>query len=290
MFEEFKAYSSIVKDFFWIIKPFALLFVWYLANMVAVKLAGRFRETGTERIKQRISGAVEQRASVQRAVTISNLVSQIIRGMLAIVMIFWILDSVGIDMRPVIAGVGVVGLALSLAAQNIIRDYLNGFMIIVEDQFNVGDSITTAGYSGTVENFTFRSTKLRDLSGNLITIPNSAILTVQNSSKDWSAAVVDIGVSYGSDYKKALDTAASVAEKLASDLTSGAIGPPSTQGILSFDNNAIMLRTVIKTEPGRQWATARTYRQMLKDAYDEQGITLAHSRMYVNGKRDAEKK
>lgn len=281
MIETLKSISTVIRNFYWIIEPFALFAVWYFLDTSIKKLLKRFDKATKDGIMHRITGAVEQRAALQRATTIYLLASQIIRGFIAIGMVASILASVGIDMRPVIAGVGIVGLALSLAAQNIIRDYLNGFMILVEDQFNVGDVITVAEMTGTVEFFSFRSTKLRSLNGNLITIPNSAILTVENYSKDWSAVVVDIAVSYDADYKKALEIAAKTAHKLTQDQSNGITEQPVTQGIVTFTDNAVMLRTIIKTIPGQQWATGRVFRQALKDAYDEQGITLAHSILFT---------
>lgn len=273
MADAFKSFSPLIREFYWIIKPVLLLVIWYFVDLAVNILAGRFNEAAARHAGQK-NGA-EQRAAVQRAVTIYSLATQIIRGLVATVMIFWALDSVGIDMRPVIAGVGVIGLALSLAAQNIIRDYINGFMILVEDQFNVGDFITAAGFSGTVEFFSFRSTKLRDMNGSLITIPNSAIQVVKNSSKNWSAAIIDIGISYESDYKKALEIASEIAHKMASDITNNIIEQPSTHGIITFTDSAVMLRTILKTYPGLQWAVGRDFRQKLKDAYDKRGIVFA---------------
>lgn len=288
MIEALKNISTVIRTFYWVIEPFALFAVWYFLDTSVKKLIRRFDKATQDGIKHRIIGAVEQRAALQRATTIYLLASQIIRGFIAVGMIACILGSVGIDMGPVIAGVGIVGLALSLAAQNIIRDYLNGFMILVEDQFNVGDVVTVAERTGTVEFFSFRSTKLRSLNGNLITIPNSAILTVENYSKDWSAAVVDIAVSYDSDYKKALEIAAKTAHKMTQDQSNGITEQPVTQGIVTLTDNAIMLRTIIKTIPGQQWAIGRVFRQALKDAYDEQGITLAHSILFSQSTDNAQ--
>lgn len=279
MIEVFKSFSSLSSEFYWIIKPFVLLVVWYFSDMTAKKMTERFNKATTRRNTEQ-SGP-NQRAAMLRAVTIYSLVTQIIRGLIATVMIFWLLDSVGIDMRPVVAGVGVAGLALSLAAQNIIRDYLNGFMILIEDQFNVGDFITTSGFSGTVEFFSFRSTKLRDVSGSLIIIPNSAIQAVQNFNKNWSAAIIDFGISYEADYKKALEIASEIAQKMAADSTYHIIEPPRTQGILTFTNSAVMLRAILKTEPGQQLVAGCDFRQKLKDAYDKEGIALAQSRRVV---------
>lgn len=282
MAENLKLLLLLAKDFYWVLRPAILIAVWYCADMAIKKLTERFYLAAAERIRHRLPGAAAQREALQRAVTLYHLTTQALRAVVAAVMVFLLLDMIGIDMRPVIAGVGVVGLALSLAAQNIIRDYITGFMILFEDQYNVGDYISAGGFSGTVEAFSLRSTKLRDISGALIIIPNSSIQSVQNYNKIWSAALVDIGISYESDYKKALSIAAEVAEKMAADPTNSIVEAPITQGIVTFSDNAVMLRTIIKTDPGQQWVVGRTYRQMLKDAYDEQGIEFAYPRLVVH--------
>lgn len=273
---------SFVKDFYWVIRPAILIAVWYCADVAIKKLTERFYMAAAERIRHRLPGAAAQREALQRALTLYHLTTQALRAVAATVMVLLLLDMIGIDMRPIIAGVGVVGLALSLAAQNIIRDYITGFIILFEDQFNVGDFISAGGFSGTVEAFSLRSTRLRDISGALIIIPNSTILSVQNYNKVWSAALVDIGISYESDYKKALSIAAEVAEKMAEDPANSIVETPITQGIVTFNDNAVMLRTIIKTDPGQQWVVGRTYRQKLKDAYDEHGIIFAHPRLVVH--------
>lgn len=288
MAEKLETLLPLVKNFYWIIRPVILIVVWYCADTALKKIMARFYAVALERIKSRATGVALRRSATQRAVTLYRLIAQILRGVLATVMSFLLLDMIGIDMRPVVAGVGVVGLALSLAAQNLIRDYITGFMILFEDQFNVGDFISAAGFSGTVEEFSLRSTKLRDVSGSLIIIPNSSILTVQNYNKAWSAALVDIGISYESDYKKALDIAAEVAGEMAGDPANSIIETPVTQGIVSFNDNAVMLRTIIKTDAGQQWVVGRTYRQKLKDAFDLNGIVFAHPRLIVHAPNDGE--
>lgn len=286
MSENLNPLLSFAKDFYWVIRPAILIAVWYCADVALKKLTERFYLAAAERIRHRLPGAAAQREAQQRAVTLYHLTTQALRGVVAAVMAFLLLDMIGIDMRPVIAGVGVVGLALSLAAQNIIRDYITGFMILFEDQFNVGDFINAGGFSGTVEAFSLRATKLRDISGSLIIIPNSAIQAVQNYNKVWSAALVDIGISYESDYKKALSIAAEIAEKMAEDPTNSIVETPITQGIVTFSDNAVMLRTIIKTDPGQQWVVGRIYRQKLKDAYDEHGIVFALPRIVVHSPQE----
>lgn len=282
MAKMFNTIKPFIADFYWVIRPVLLLVVWYCLDIGLKKLMERFFRATSERVKNRLTEPIAQRVAAQRMLTLYHLTTQIFRALIATVMIFVLLGMIGIDMRPIIAGVGVVGLALSLAAQNIIRDYITGFLILFEDQFNVGDFVSTGGFSGTVEAFSLRSTKLRDFGGSLIIIPNSSIQSVQNYNKVWSAALVDISISYESDYKKAMSIAAEIAVNMAADPTNSIIETPITQGIVNFNDNAVMLRTIIKTAPGEQWVVGRTYRQKLKDAYDANGIFFALPRLTVH--------
>jgi len=271
-----------VEKFYWIIKPLVLLFVWLIADKIAQKFVLRLCRATETRIKHRVHDKQTQTQLAFRAQTICQLSTQTARGLVAIVMGFWVMDSVGIDMRPVVAGVGIVGLGLSLAAQNIIRDYLNGFLILFEDQFNVGDSITTNGFTGTVEHFSLRATQIRDISGNLISIPNSAIQTVSNANKNWSAAIIDLGITYESDYKKAMAVAQQIADELAADPANMVIDKPAVQGINSFGDNSVGLRVIIKTLAGQQWGLGRVFRAKIKDRYNAEGIDLAYPQLVIH--------
>lgn len=293
MTEILKKYIPFIGFIYWIVQPIILIFVWYVLDMFSRRIARRFHEAAREGIKVRVPEGAEQRAAMQRSVTIYYLLRQLLRGVVGGVMIFWLLGSIGIDMRPVIAGVGVAGLALSFAAQNIVRDYLNGFFILFEDQFNIGDYITAGDASGTVESFSLRATRMRDIYGNLITIPNSAILSVKNFNKGWAVALVEINISYDADYKKAMEIAVGVARAMSRDPSCAIIEEPVVQGILDFKDNAVVLRAVIKTEAGQQWAAGRTFRLLLKEAFDKNQIRFAYPRMVMHEgappKQDEEK-
>ncbi|MDL2298486.1 mechanosensitive ion channel family protein [Synergistaceae bacterium OttesenSCG-928-D05] len=285
MNETIKQILGHLQNFYWIIKPAALLVSWLIADKLATRLVRRLCRATTNRIRNKVQDHQTQKTMLYRAQTICQLSTQTARGFVAVVMGFWLLDSVGLDMRPVIAGVGIVGLGLSLAAQNIIRDYLNGFLILFEDQYNVGDTITTNSYTGTVEHFSLRATKIRDISGSLITIPNSLIQTVSNANKNWSAAIVDLGIAYEADYKKAMELAQEVADALMSDPANMIIDKPAVQGINSFGDNAVGLRIIIKTNAGQQWAVGRLFRAKIKDAFETQGIALAYPKLVIDANK-----
>jgi small conductance mechanosensitive channel len=175
---------------------------------------------------------------------------------------------------PVLTGLGIAGLAISLAAQNIIRDFLNGIFVIIEDHYAVGDVVKIGEYFGTVERFTLRTTHLSDLDGNYIIIPNGTIGELVNATKHWSQAQVIVGVSYDTDVRKALAVMEEVSQQLKADLPGKILGDPAIQGIHEFADSSINLRALIKTVPGEQWFIAREYRLRLKEAFDREGIVI----------------
>lgn len=186
------------------------------------------------------------------------------------------LSVIGVNIAPVLAGLGILGVAVSLASQNLIRDGINGFLIILEDQYAVGDVIQVDSFTGLVENINLRITQLRDSEGRLITIPNSEIKIVANFSSHWSRADLQIPIPYQADVDRALRLVKEVGETLSQDLEWQEIllESPQVLGIEHFGDRGVMIRIWIKTQPLKQWDTAREFRRRLKIAFDQAGIPL----------------
>jgi len=186
------------------------------------------------------------------------------------------LASVGINIAPILAGAGLIGLAVSFASQSIIKDTINGFLIIAEDQYAVGDIINVGEYGGLVENINLRITQLRDAEGRLITIPNSEIKVVANLSSHWSRADLNIPVAYHTDVDKALATISEVAEKMTQDSNwqQQILEPPQVLGVENFTDRGAIVRIWIKTQPLQQWAVSREFRRRIKIAFDRAGIPI----------------
>jgi len=191
------------------------------------------------------------------------------------------LSTLGVNIMPILTGLGIAGLAISLAAQNIIRDFLNGIFVVIEDHYAVGDVVKIGEYFGLVENFTLRTTHLSDLDGNYIIIPNSNITDLVNATKYWSQAQVVVGVSYDSDTRKALGIMEKVAKELREAFPDKIQEEAQIQGILSFDDSSVSLRALIKTFPGEHWFIGREYRLRLKEAFDAEGIVIPFPQMDV---------
>lgn len=186
------------------------------------------------------------------------------------------LVSLGVDVLPLLAGAGLIGVALSLASQNLIKDAINGFLIIIEDQYALGDVITVDGVGGLVENLNLRMTQLRDAEGRLITIPNSEIKVVANLSSRWSRADMSFVVSYQTDVDEVLKLMEEVAGHMYGESLwkQQIMEAPTVLGVDNFGEYGLVVRIWIKTKPLKQWDVAREYRRRLKIALEEAGINI----------------
>ena len=219
----------------------------------------------------------------RRGKTISQLLRSV--GRLVVVSIALLLTfNVFIDIGPILAGAGILGLAVSFGAQSLVKDFLSGFFILFENQFAIGDVIEAGGKSGTVEKMTLRLVILRDIKGTIHIVPNSEIKVVSNMTRGWSRAVVDVGVTYEEDVDRALAVVRDEAAQFSTDKVWGAQldGPLEVPGIESLSDSAVVIRTLIKTQPGSQWATAREFRRRLKKRLDREGMSIPYPQRKVH--------
>ena len=229
-----------------------------------------------------LSRDVRRRMQV-RVTTIARLVGGIVAVVWVVLGIAIALTLVGINIAPLLAGAGILGLAFSFASQNIIKDALNGFFIILEDQYAVGDVINVGNFSGLVENLNLRITQLRDGQGRLITIPNSEIKTVANLSSQWSRAEIDIPITYQVDIDLALELIGRIAREMAeeSEWQQQIIEPPEILGVDNFSERGSVVRVWIVTEPLRQWAVSREFRRRLQKVFAQHRISLVVSQQQI---------
>jgi moderate conductance mechanosensitive channel len=233
----------------------------------------------------RVALALQERATLasmqsQRLVLRFSTFSQVLKSIAGFLLIgigiLTSLSSFGIDLAPLLAGAGIVGLALSLASQNLLKDVINGFLILMEDQYGVGDVIVVGEVAGFVETMNLRITQLRNEEGRLITIPNSQITIVQNLSKEWSRVDLRIPVDPSADINYALEIIERVAREMRDDPVwqSLILEPPLLLGVDNLDYVGATVRIWIKTQPLKQWDVAREYRRRLKIAFDKAGINI----------------
>ncbi len=209
-----------------------------------------------------------------------NTFSRLFRGIITFfwagIALFVALSMIGLNVTPLLAGAGVLGLAFSFAAQNLIKDTINGLLIILEDQYAVGDVVTIGEVGGLVENLNLRITQLRDGEGRLITIPNSSINIVANHSNGWSRSDLKIPVSYQTNVDEAIELIEQIANQMYQDCEcrDKILEPPQILGVEDFAERGFIVRLWFKTEPLKQWDISREFRRRLKNAFEEAGIPL----------------
>ncbi len=251
----------------------------FLGTYVAIRLTYALIERFTSTLVS--SGAfltLESSERLQlRVSTFSGVTKSIATLIWVGVGILLALVSLGIDIVPLLAGASLVGVAVSLASQNLFKDAINGFLIILEDQYALGDVISVGDVEGLVENLNLRMTQVRDSEGRLITIPNSEIKVVANLSSRWSRADLTIPIAYQADTEQALKLIETVAEKMSQELQwqPQILEPPQVLGIDQFGDRGLIIRVWIKTQPLKQWDVARDFRRRLKVALDEAGISIS---------------
>jgi moderate conductance mechanosensitive channel len=275
-------------------KPIRIVVV-LLAAWILVRISRVF----IRRLVKHLSGGVEKLASMkavsfvdtgpmpqarrtQRAETVGAVVRSIVSITIWSIAILTVLEILGISLGPLIAAAGIAGVALGFGAQSLVKDFLTGMFMLMEDQFGVGDVIDTgvavAGgmVTGTVEGVSLRTTRLRDIDGVVWHIPNGNILRVGNKSQQWSRAVVDVPVTFQTDAAAATEVIRTVSDQVWHDpeFASTILAEPSVLGVESLAPGRVVIRVVVRTRPQEQWRVERELRARIKAALDEAGIAL----------------
>jgi len=232
-------------------------------------------------------GAVRLEARKQHRETVIRIVNRLGATVILVVVALTILSELGINVAPLLASAGVAGVAVGLGAQSLVKDALAGLFILLEDQFGIGDQVTIAGVTGTVEEMSLRRTTVRDFNGTLYTVPNSEIKVVSNASKDWARVIVDVGVSYETDLGHAMTVLSEVSQTLASapEFQADVLEPPLVMGVMELADSWITLRVAIKVRAGAQWAISRELRRRIKEGFDRAGIEIPYPQQVVHVKQ-----
>jgi moderate conductance mechanosensitive channel len=216
-----------------------------------------------------------------RARSISGVIGSTSSVVIWVVAIIMVLGELGINLAPLIAGAGIAGVALGFGAQSMVKDFLAGIFVLLEDQYGIGDVVDLGEASGTVQEITLRATVLRAQDGTVWHVPNGEVQRVGNKSQLWSVAIVDVTVSYGSDLEQAqaviLQTAKEVCDS--PEWEDDILDEPDILGVEAFGSIGVTLRTVVKTTPGSQFAIQRSLREAIKAALDGAGIEIAVQRL-----------
>jgi moderate conductance mechanosensitive channel len=193
-----------------------------------------------------------------------------------------ILGALGIQLAPLLAGAGIAGVALGFGAQNLVKDFLGGLFIIMEDQYGIGDIVDlrdamgSPGAGGTVEAISLRTTRIRDVEGVVWHVPNGEIRASGNKSQQWARSLIDVGVAYDTNVEHATAVIKRAADAVWQDPEWGVfvIEEPEVWGLERFDADSLAIRLVVKVQPAMQWKVNRQLRQRIKAAFDEAGIEI----------------
>ncbi|KIL47542.1 mechanosensitive ion channel family protein [Jeotgalibacillus campisalis] len=215
----------------------------------------------------------KENVSTNRAKTLEGLTKNLFGYVLVFILFVTILQVFNYDVTALIAGAGVIGLAIGFGAQGLVSDVVTGFFILLEKQIDVGDYITTGEFSGICEEVGLRQTKIRGFDGTLHYVPNREITGMSNHSRGNMQALVDIGISYNDDVDKAIDVLQSVCDDLAQTnpaITEG----PNVLGVQNLGDSDVVLRIIAKTANMEQWGVERSLRKSIKEAFDQHGIEI----------------
>jgi small conductance mechanosensitive channel len=212
----------------------------------------------------------------KRAQTVGRILRQASSLLVGSVTLMLVLGEFGVDLKPILAGAGILGLAVGFGAQTLVKDVITGFFILLENQIRVGDTVTAAGCTGVVEAVNLRTTVLRDNDGTTHIIPNSAISVVANSTRDWARAILDVGVAYKEDTDRCEMVLREVGLSLEKDPTFAKklIGPFEYPGVVKLGDSAVTLRILVKTKAHDGPAVLRELRRRVKKAFENAGIEM----------------
>ena len=212
----------------------------------------------------------------QRAKSLGSLLKSITTTVVFGIAFVMVLSEVGVDVAPILASAGVLGLAIGFGAQNLVKDFLSGVMMMIEDQYGVGDVVDLGEAIGTVENVGLRVTRVRDIDGTVWYVRNGEILRVGNQSQNWARTVLDISVSYSEDLARVREILTDVAHSLwdDEDYRDIIIEEPEVWGVQNLAPEGVVVRVTLKTAPMEQWNVAREMRERIKARFDHEGIVM----------------
>jgi small conductance mechanosensitive channel len=245
-------------------------------RLAGVARSGRVRRLRERALPLMLPGADPNERAAARAETIGLVLRSIASGIIWSLAVLYAAAALGLQLGPLLAGAGIAGVAVGFGAQSLVKDFLAGLFILMEDQYGVGDVVDLGAAAGTVEAVTLRTTRLRDVNGTVWHVPNGEIRRVGNSSQQWARAVLDLTVPYGTNLEDALDVLKEVADEAAAspDLADALLEAPEVWGVEHVGLDGIKLRLVVKTRPGSQFEISRILRAEAMEAFAAAGIGM----------------
>ena len=278
MFDKLIAFIDYHHDLFYKTLPdiFQNKWVWMFINIcifiVLIKLANFF----IEKFVNKLASYKEDYEYKKQLYTLKTIAKSVVSTVLGIFALMFVLNTLGVDIRPILTAAGVLGVAVGFGAKRFVEDIISGLSLILEGQIRVGDYVDISGHEGTVEKIDIRLAKLRDLQGRVHYIRNGMIDTVVNYTREYSYYVFDIGVAYKEDVSQVIKVLESLGEEFrrTSNVRGDILAPLEILGLDKFDDSAVVIRARFKTNPTKQWAVGRAFNQEIKRKFDELGIEI----------------
>ena len=242
------------------------------------KAAGSSKFSSTVHESQRtgIEPTIIRERRAQRAKTVGRMLGSVATIIISVIAVLMVLDQMNFNIAPILASAGIVGVALAFGAQELVKDYLSGFFMVIEDQYGIGDTVDLGEAVGEVEDFGLRKTAVRDLTGTLWHVRNGEILRVGNLSQGWARAVLEIPIGYSTSMETYSDITQAVTASMAKEtaVASAMLDVPEIAGVQSISAEYRVIRTMIKTKPNLQWMVERAFRAELTNELDKRGIRI----------------
>ncbi len=267
-----------------ILTAFRLVLILLLAWGVMIFVSKILARLETRLLERSQEEGEPPNEGAKRTETLFRLIRQAVLVAVSIIVGLIVLREIGVDITPILAGAGILGLAVGFGAQNLVRDIISGFFFLLENQVRVGDVAVVNGTGGLVEKVNFRTLVLRDLSGVVHIFPNGTVTTLSNMTNKWSAYVFDIGVAYKENTDRVIEVLQEVGRELRADPELGPLILEDLEifGVDKFADSAVVIKCRIKTRPIRQWMVGREYLRRVKQAFDRHHIEIPrpHRTMY----------
>jgi moderate conductance mechanosensitive channel len=270
----------------WIISDLPGILILVAATLIVLRIYKSFIKNLNKIIRKRYAKkqANQIEETEKRVETLMNIMRSIGKVLILGIFFMILLKKLGVDIGPILAGAGIIGLAVGFGAQELVRDVISGFFMLLENQIRTGDVAIINGTGGLVEKIELRTTTLRDFSGTTHIFQNGKVNTIANMTMEWSAMTFDIGVAYKEDTDRVVSIMKEVGKALQEDPGFGEhiIEPLEVFGVDRFADSAVIIKARVKTKPIMQWTVGREYRRRLKKAFDEKGIEIPfpHTTVY----------
>ena len=257
--------------------------VWFLARWLIHRWSDRLQRRLAE------TGELRDRAKAHRLETIGQTMSVVTFILVASVAIITVLGVWGVPLGPLIASLSVVGIAVGIGAQDLVKDVIAGVFVLVEDQYALGDVVQLAGVSGTVEEIRLRTTVLRDLDGSIHHVPNGEVRVATNLTHEYSRVVVDLSVAYEESVDRALEVITEVAEGFAADpeWSPAVVDDPKVLGVDALDDSGVVIRVLLATDPDMRWNVKREFLRRAKNGLDAAGIEIPYPHLTITRRPDS---